>query len=56
MLRNSLLGLNPAGGRPWLEKVGQQAGVELTRRPEELSIEEFTRLSDACSRLGKEEP
>ena len=56
MLRNSLLGLNSAGGRPWLEKVGQQAGVELTRRPEELSIEEFTRLSDACSRLGKEEP
>ena len=56
MLRNSLLGLNPAGGRPWLKEVGQQAGIKLTRRPEELSIEEFIRLSDTCSRLGKEEP
>ena len=56
MLRNSLLGLNPEGGRPWLEELGQQAGIELTRRPEELSIEEFIRLSDACSRLGKERP
>ena len=56
MLRNSLLGLNPAGGRPWLKEVGQQAGIDLTRRPEELSIEEFIRLSDACSRLGREEP
>lgn len=56
MLRNSLLGLHPAGGRPWLEAVGQQAGIELTRRPEELSIEEFIRLSDACSRLKKERP
>ena len=56
MLRNSLLGLNPAGGRPWLKEVGQQAGIELTRRPEELSIEEFIRLSDACSCLGREEP
>lgn len=56
MLRNSLLGLNPAGGRPWLDEVGQQAGIDLTRRPEELSIEEFIRLSDACSRLGREEP
>ena len=56
MLRNSLLGLNPAGGRPWLKEVGQQAGIKLTRRPEELSIEEFIRLSDACSCLGREEP
>ena len=56
MLRNSLLGLNPAGGRPWLDEVGQQAGIDLTRRPEELSIEEFIRLSDACSGLGREEP
>lgn len=56
MLRNSLLGLNPAGGRPWLKEVAQQAGIDLTRRPEELSIEEFIRLSDACSGLGREEP
>ena len=54
MLRNSLLGLNPAAGRPWLAELGQQAGIELTRRPEELSLEEFVRLSDAYSRLGKE--
>ena len=56
MLRNSLLGLNPEGGRPWLETLGQQAGIELTRRPEELSLEEFIRLSDACSHLGKDRP
>ena len=56
MLRNSLLALNPGGGRPWVEELGQKAGIELTRRPEELSIEEFIRLSDACSRLGKERP
>ncbi len=56
MLRNSLLGLNPEGGRPWLEALGQQAGIELTRRPEELSLEEFIRLSDACSHLGKDGP
>ena len=54
MLRNSLLGLNPGGGRSWLAELGQQAGIELTRRPEELSIEEFVRLSDAYLRLGKE--
>ena len=53
MLRNSLLGLNPEGGRPWLEELGQQAGIELTRRPEELSIEEFVQLGDAYSRLGE---
>ena len=56
MLRNSLLGLNPAGGRPWLEALGQQAGIELTRRPEELSLAEFIRLSDAYSHLGKDRP
>ena len=56
MLRNSLLGLNPEGGRPWLEALGQQASIELTRRPEELSIEEFVQLSDAYSLLRKERP
>ena len=54
MLRNSLLGLNPEGGRDWLEGLGERAGIELTRRPEELSIEEFIRLSDACTNLGEE--
>ena len=53
MLRNSLLGLNPEGGRDWLEGLGERAGIELTRRPEELSIEEFIRLSDACTNLGE---
>ena len=47
MLRNSLLGLNPQGGKAWLAELGRRADVELTRRPEELSIEEFVRLSDA---------
>ena len=54
MLRNSLMGLNPEGGRDWLEGLGERAGIELTRRPEELSIEEFIRLSDACTNLGEE--
>lgn len=53
MLRNSLLGLNPEGGRNWLEELGERAGIELTRRPEELSIEEFIRLSDACPSPGE---
>jgi 16S rRNA (adenine1518-N6/adenine1519-N6)-dimethyltransferase len=56
MLRNSLLGLNPQGGRSWLEELGQRAGIELTRRPEELSIEEFIRLSDACQSSGDTAP
>ena len=56
MLRNSLLGLNPEGGRPWLEALGQQADIELTRRPQELSIEEFVRLSDAYAHWGKDRP
>ena len=47
MLRNSLLGLNPQGGKDWLAELGRRAEIELTRRPEELSIEEFVRLSDA---------
>jgi 16S rRNA A1518/A1519 N6-dimethyltransferase RsmA/KsgA/DIM1 with predicted DNA glycosylase/AP lyase activity len=54
MLRNSLMGLNPEGGRDWLEGLGERADIELTRRPEELSIEEFIRLSDACTNLGEE--
>jgi len=49
MLRNSLLGLNPEAGKAWLAELGRRADVELTRRPEELSIEEFVRLSDEFS-------
>ena len=52
MLRNSLLSLYPGAGRPWLEALEQRAGIALTRRPEELSIEEFVRLSDACGEVG----
>ena len=52
MLRNSLLGLNPDGGRDWLQSLGERAGIELSRRPEELSIEEFVQLSDACQATG----
>ena len=56
MLRNSLLGLNPEGGRDWLETLGERSGIALTRRPEELSIEEFIQLSDAYSSPGEEAP
>ena len=51
MLRNSLLGLNPQGGKAWLAELGRCAEIELTRRPEELSIEEFVRLSDASGEV-----
>lgn len=51
MLRNSLLGLNPQGGKDWLAELGRRAEIELTRRPEELSIEEFVRLSDASGEM-----
>tara|TARA_Y100000588_G_C14032648_1_gene829343 strand:+ start:42 stop:941 length:900 start_codon:yes stop_codon:yes gene_type:complete len=48
MLRNSLLSL-AAGMRPVLEEVGSQAEIDLARRPEDLNLEEFSRLSDAFS-------
>ena len=51
MLRNSLLGFNPQGGKDWLVELGRRAEIELTRRPEELSIEEFVRLSDASGEM-----
>jgi 16S rRNA (adenine1518-N6/adenine1519-N6)-dimethyltransferase len=50
MLRNSLKDLAGAGGPVLLEKVAGNAGVELTRRPESLSLEEFARLSNAFAR------
>lgn len=45
MLRNSLLGLCE-GRREELEERGAAAGIDLSRRPETLSLEEFGRLSD----------
>lgn len=49
MLRNSLLSLTAGGARQALEGVGAQAEIDLARRPEELTLEEFSRLSDAFS-------
>ncbi len=46
MLRNSLLGMGD-GQRQGLEELAAVAGVDLSRRPETLSLEEFGRLSDA---------
>jgi len=48
MLRNSLLGMGD-GQREGLEELAAAAGIDLTRRPETLSLEEFGRLSDAFS-------
>lgn len=45
MLRNSLLGLCD-GQREELEQLAAAAGIDLSRRPETLSLEEFGRLSD----------
>jgi 16S rRNA (adenine1518-N6/adenine1519-N6)-dimethyltransferase len=56
MLRNSLLGLAPERGRSFLEELAAQASIELTRRPETLSGEEFARLSNAFGRLRLQEP
>lgn len=47
MLRNSLLGLVPDGGRERLEEIAGAVEIDLRRRPETLSVEEFARLSDA---------
>ena len=33
MLRNSLLGLNPEGGRPWLEELGPAGGYRINASP-----------------------
>lgn len=52
MLRNSLLGLTASGEREELEGLAERAEVELTRRPESLSLEEFARLADELALLG----
>lgn len=55
MLRNSLQGLISSGERNVLAEVASVAAIELTRRPEELSVEEFVRLSDAFTLLREGE-
>jgi len=52
MLRNSLLGLVPRGSRECLEEIAGRANIDLTRRPETLSVEEFANLSDAFTGLA----
>jgi 16S rRNA (adenine1518-N6/adenine1519-N6)-dimethyltransferase len=51
MLRNSLLGLMSSGKREELAELAERAEVELTRRPESLSLEEFARLADELALL-----
>jgi len=38
-------------GRPEIDKIEEISGLDLSRRPEELSIEEFSTLSDALGSL-----
>ena len=53
MLRNSLSPLLPAGrGTRAISEVESSSGVDLTRRPETLEVEEFERLSRALTRIG----
>lgn len=55
MLRNSLLSLAAEGGREQIEEIGKLADIDLERRPETLSLEEFARMSDAFVRMGEGE-
>lgn len=50
MLRNSLLGLT---SKEHLPEIEQQSGIELTRRPETLSLVEFDRMARAVWRVTK---
>jgi 16S rRNA (adenine1518-N6/adenine1519-N6)-dimethyltransferase len=56
MLRNSLLGLVQQGEREELEAITGRAVIDLTRRPETLSLEEFCLLSDAFTAAGLGQP
>ncbi len=49
MLRNSLRGLAAADGRDLLPALEDVSGIDLTRRPEELAVEEFALLSDSLA-------
>ena len=49
MLRNSLRALTGPGGQEELGPIAERSGIDLKRRPETLTLEEFSRLSDAFS-------
>ena len=52
----ALLGLVPQGERQELEAIAGGAFIDLKRRPETLSLEEFGMLSDAFSAAASERP
>ena len=54
MMHNSLRNLQQ-GSRKQLEEIAALAKIDLRRRPETLTVEEFGRLSDAFTTVGKEE-
>ena len=54
MLRNSLRGLAAADGRDLLPALEDVSGIDLTRRPEELAVEEFALLSDSLAIVRSE--
>ena len=56
MLRNSLLGLMYQGERTELEKITARTAIDLRRRPETLTPEEFVLLSDAFTVAGLGRP
>ncbi len=51
MLKNSLMNL-PGVTKDLLAEIGNSSGISLERRPQELSWEEFYRLSRTCRRLA----
>ena len=56
MLRNSLLAMVGSQERADLAAIGDMAGIDLSRRPETLSLEEFVRVSDAFTAAGEATP
>ena len=56
MLRNSLLALVRPGARRELEEIASSVRVDLSRRPETLSLAEFAVLSDAFTAAGLAAP
>jgi len=54
MLRNSLMSVLPLERRGCISAVAANTGLDLTRRPEQLTPEEFCRLSDAFQQVEEE--
>lgn len=54
MLRNSLRSLAAADGRDLLSALEDASGIDLTRRPEDLAVEEFALLSDSLATVRGE--